>query len=138
MVNVLVVTHGEFGAYVVEAAEEIVGRQENGVRCVGISPRLSVEEVRRRVAAAVRELSGGDGLMVIVDMPGGTPGNVAMPLARSSERVAVLSGLNLYMLVTAFNYRGSAALPALVEKVLAAGRRSIADMKAEFLARRPG
>jgi len=136
MINILVVTHGEFGAYLVEAAEEIVGRQEKGVRCVGISPRLSVDEVRRRVAAAVKELSGGEGVLIAVDMPGGTPGNVAMPIARAEPKVALVGGVNLYMMVTAFNYRGESSFEAFVEKVLAAGRRSIVDMKAQFLARK--
>src|SRR6185436_11950566 len=56
MVNFLIITHGEFGAYLVEAAEEIVGRQGEGVRVVSISSRLSVDEITKRTRALVDEL----------------------------------------------------------------------------------
>ena len=132
MVNFIIVTHGEFGAYLVEAAEEIVGRQKEGVRCVGISPRLGVEEVRARVKAAVDELRGKDGLVIFNDMPGGTPCNVSLPLCKDMHNVSVLAGVNLYMLITAFNSRAELPLKELTEKVLSAGRRSIADLKTKY------
>jgi mannose PTS system EIIA component len=70
VINVIVVTHGQFGAYLVEAAEEIVGAQAEGVRCVSISARMSVAQVRELLSKAVEELMGQDGLIVMVDMPG--------------------------------------------------------------------
>ena len=136
MINIIVVTHGDFGAYLIEAAEEIVGPQDCGVRCVSISARLSIDEVRERLSSAVADLETADGVVVAVDMPGGTPGNVAMPLARSRCKIGVVSGVNLYMLVTAFNYRSGATLEELVERMVAAGKKSISDMKSMFLARR--
>jgi mannose/fructose-specific phosphotransferase system component IIA len=55
---------------------------------------------------------------------------------KDSEKVSVLSGVNLYMLVTAFNHRKSLPLGELAEKVMAAGKKSIADLKAMFLAKK--
>lgn len=133
MINILVVTHGEFGAYLVEAAEGIVGPQGPGVRCVGISPRMPVSEVRDRIRNAIRELQTPAGLVILTDMPGGTPCNVAMPLSKDLAGVAVISGVNLYMLVTAFNHRRGASMEALIEKTLSGGRRAIIDIKAKFL-----
>lgn len=135
MVNLIVVTHGEFGAYLVEAAEEIVGAQESGVRCVSISSRLSVAEVRERLARAMEELRTQDGLIIAVDMPGGTPCNIAMSLAKDDAMTRVICGVNLYMIVTAFSRRRRAGLDELCEAVIAAGKKAILEMKSLLLAR---
>lgn len=135
MVNFIVVTHGEFGAYMVEAAESIVGRQEKGVRALSISPRWSVAEIQERLKRAVRELSGSDGLVVLVDMPGGTPANIAFPLVKDGAGVELLSGVNLYMLVSAFSNRAALPLPKLVDKILADGQKSVRDIRQMFLAK---
>lgn len=135
MVNFIIVTHGEFGAYLVEAAESIVGRQPEGVAVISISARLSVDEVRRRVEEAVRGLAGPDGLIVATDIPGGTPSNVVLPAAKDLDKVAVISGLNLYMMISAFTHRKSLGLEELALKMLADGQRSIKDVKAALMAR---
>jgi PTS system mannose-specific IIA component len=133
MINFVVVTHGEFGAYLVEAAESIVGRQSHGVRVVGISPRLSVPEIRERILKAVKDLSNADGLLLFTDMPGGTPSNLSFPVVKDAQRVEMLSGVNLYMLISAFNNR-DLPLAKLVEKVLADGQKSIRDIRRLFAA----
>jgi PTS system mannose-specific IIA component len=132
MINLLIVTHGEFGAYLLEAAESIIGRQAEGVKALSISSRLSLDEVRVRLEKAVEELLSREGLVLLTDMPGGTPGNLALPLAKSKPNVAIISGLNLYMLISAFKNRKDLALPALVEKIAADGRRSISDVLEAF------
>lgn len=132
MVNILVVTHGEFGAYLIEAAESIVGRQGRGVRAVSISARLSVAEIRERIRRAVRELSGEDGLLLLTDMPGGTPGNLSFPLIKDLPRVEMVSGVNLYMLVAAFGHRERLGLAELLERAIADAQRSIRDMRRLF------
>lgn len=129
MINILVVTHGEFGAYLVEAAEDIVGRQSDGVKVVSLSVRLGMEEMRRRITGAIDELKRADGLVVATDMPGGTPSNLVLPLVKDRANVMVVSGLNLYMLVSAFGRRREASLTDLTARMLADGQRSIRDMK---------
>lgn len=133
MINFIIVTHGEFGAYLVEAAESIVGRQAAGVRVISISSRVSVPEIKARVEKALDGLDGPDGLILFTDMPGGTPSNLAFPLIKDSPRVEMISGVNLYMLVSAFNNRERLALPRLAEKVLADGQKSIRDIRQMFL-----
>jgi mannose/fructose-specific phosphotransferase system component IIA len=135
LINFIVVTHGEFGAYLVEAAESIVGSQAEGVRVVSISSRQSVPEIRERIRAAVKDLQGPEGLIVFADMPGGTPGNLSFPLIKDARAVEMVSGVNLYMLVSAFSHRGELGLPELVEKVIADGQRSIRDIRQMFLAK---
>ncbi len=134
MINFIIVTHGEFGAYLVEAAEGIVGRQEKGVRVVSTSSRQSTAEIKRRIERALAELAGPDGIIVFTDMPGGTPNNLSFPLVRNERRAEMISGVNLYMLISAFGHRGDMAIEQLVEKVVADGQKSIRDVRAMFLA----
>ena len=134
MINFIVVTHGEFGAYLIEAAEGIVGRQDQGVRVIATSSRLSVPEIRVKIARALRELANPDGIIVFTDMPGGTPNNLSFPLIKDAARVEMISGVNLYMLVSAFSQRDRMPLEGLVEKIVADGQKSIRDVRRMFLA----
>lgn len=133
MINFIVVTHGEFGAYLVEAAESIVGRQPSGVRVVATSSRLSVTEIREKIGRALRDLSSNDGIIVFTDMPGGTPNNLAFPLIKDTPRAEMISGVNLYMLVSAFSHRDRLTLERLVDKIVIDGQKSIRDVRAMFL-----
>jgi PTS system mannose-specific IIA component len=137
MVSLLVITHGEFGAYLVEAAEAIVGPQREGVRSLAISPRHSIEEIRGRVRELVEELDGPDGLVVASDMPGGTPTNVALPLISGRPKVFMVSGVNLYMLVGAFGRRAALPPGELAARMVEDGRRSVNDMR-KLLAQQAG
>ena len=128
MINFIIVTHGEFGAYLTEAAESIVGRQENGVRVISISPRVGVAEIRERLRRAICDLQCADGLVLFTDMPGGTPSNLAFPLLKDFRGAEMVSGVNLSMLVSAFGHRGDYALRALVEKVLVDGQKAVCDV----------
>ncbi|MFI5362127.1 MAG: PTS sugar transporter subunit IIA [Elusimicrobiota bacterium] len=133
MINFIIVTHGEFGAYLVEAAEGIVGRQSGGVRAVATSSRLSVPEIKGKISRALRELDNPDGTIVFTDMPGGTPNNLSFPLVKDAPRTEMISGVNLYMLVSAFSGRDRLPLERLVEKICADGQKSIRDVRKTFL-----
>jgi PTS system mannose-specific IIA component len=135
LINFIIVTHGEFGAYLIEAAESIVGRQASGVRAVAISSRLSIPEIRRRLERVLKEMATEDGVVVFTDMPGGTPSNISFPLIQKVGGVALVSGVNLYMLVSAFGQRQHMRLELLVEKIIADGRRSIADLRQMVVSR---
>ena len=119
----------------IEAAEGIVGSQSDGVRALPISSRLSVGEVRARLEEAIEALRGADGIVVATDMPGGTPCNVAMPLVKDLDKIHMVSGVNLYMLIAAFNARKNANAQELADTMVSAGKRSCADVKNLFLAR---
>lgn len=129
MINLIIVTHGEFGAYLVEAAEWIVGGQPDGVAVVSISPRASLETVKKMLREAVTRNISRDGLVFMTDMLGGTPTNIVLPLAQEFPKSAVLCGVNINMLVSAFSYRASMKLEDLVVKILEDGRKAICDVK---------
>lgn len=135
MINLVIVTHGEFGAYLVEAAESIVGRQDQGVRVISISSRVSVAEIKERIKAAIDDLFTPEGLVVFIDMPGGTPANLSFPLIKDRRGVELVGGVNLYMLISAFTHREEPILEKFVEKVVGDGRKSVCDIRQMFLAR---
>lgn len=135
MINLIVVTHGEFGAYLIEAAESIIGLQSLGVRAVSISPRLSIPELRERLGRAIRELASPEGLVVLTDMPGGTAVNLAFPLIKDERAVGMVSGVNLYMLVSAFSHRRRLGLGELIPKIMADAQKSIRDIRQMFVSR---
>ncbi len=129
MVNIIIITHGDFGAYITEAAENIAGPQNEGVKNISVSPKMSLQAVNELVEKAAKEYYSGDGLIFLTDMPGGTPMNVALPLAARLEKAAVICGLNLSMAVSAFANRKSLAFEPLVEKIQNDARRAICEVK---------
>lgn len=132
MVNIVVVTHGEFGAYLLEAAEMILGEQKEGAHVVGISPRMSADKARELVKAAAA--NSQDGVIFLTDILGGTPTMISMPEAKNTEKSAVFCGVNLSMLLCALNYRTKMNFEQLCEKVLNEGKKSVCDVKALFAA----
>ena len=133
MINIIVITHGEFGAYLIEAAEGIVGAQNEGLKNISISPRMSLEKIRSTIEAAIAEMRSDDGLVFLIDMPGGTPMNVVLPLAKDIAKSAVICGVNINMLTSAFAYRGNLDFDGLVAKILADGRKAICEVKSLLL-----
>lgn len=131
MINFLILTHGHFGAYLVEAAEEIAGHQ-NEVEVISILPRQTLEEVREKARQSIEKLSSPEGLILLTDMAGGTPTNIVLPLVKDKTNTAVLSGINLYMLISAFSHRKTMSFEALTQKLIEDGRKSVCDVKSIF------
>ncbi len=133
MINIIVITHGEFGAYLIEAAEGIVGVQAEGLKNVSISPRMTLERVKECAANAIEEMRSDDGLVFLLDMPGGTPMNVVLPLTKDIKKCAVICGVNINMMTSAFAYRRSLDFDALAAKVMEDGRKAICEVKSLLL-----
>jgi mannose/fructose-specific phosphotransferase system component IIA len=133
MINLIVVTHGEFGAYLIEAAESIVGVQHEGLKNISISPRMSLEHVRSAVADAIAKMRSEDGLIFLLDMPGGTPMNIVLPLAKDIAKSAVICGVNINMLTSAFSYRKDLGFTELSGKIMEDGRKAICEVKSLLL-----
>src|SRR5574341_474819 len=96
MVGLVVATHGRLGEELLRTAEEIVGAIP-GARAVCVSAGRPVEEAREELAEAIRAVDEGQGTLVLTDMFGGTPANLALTFLGSS--VEVLTGVNLPMLL---------------------------------------
>lgn len=131
--GIILVTHGELGKMLLEVSRHIVGPQRT-CAAVSLAAHEGLSTVREGILAASREMPEADGFLILVDMAGGTPSNAALSLIGQIP-CEVVSGVNLYMLISAFTNRERLALSALAEKVAQDGRRSINNLKELFEAK---
>jgi len=132
MIGIIIVTHGELGGGLLQSVQSMVGPQDN-VSVVTITPHDSLAEIRGRCEQTCTNCEKGDGVLILTDILGGTSCNASLPLAK--KNVAILTGVNLPMLLSAFVHRKHLKLPELSAKVLEEGQKSLIDAKAMFLKR---
>jgi len=123
MIGLVLVTHGRLACEFRAALEHVVGRQDQ-VATITIDPEDDMEVRRGDILAAVREVDGGDGVVVLTDMFGGTPSNLAISCMAGS-RVEVIAGINLPMLIKLATVRPNLPLEAAVTQAQEAGRKYI-------------
>jgi PTS system mannose-specific IIA component len=134
MVGMLLVTHRRLAQELIATAEMIVGEMEN---CIGLSiePDLSVEDLRQQITEAIDELNGGDGVIMLTDMFGGTPSNLSLSFL-NQEGIEVVTGVNLPMLIKLAHSREDCPVDELARVVKDYGRRSI-SLPTEILSQQP-
>lgn len=128
MISLVLVSHGQLAGDFLRVAEMIAGRQE-AVISLGLAEGESPTLFRKRLREAILSLPPYDGTLVLTDLWGGTPCNVALSLTRECSLgidCAVISGLNLAMLLEALAHREkTAAARALAETASRAGNQDI-------------
>lgn len=97
MIGVVLVTHGRLAEEFRQAVEHVVGPQEQ-FRTVSIGPEDDMEQRRREIVEAVAQTDTGQGVIVLTDMFGGTPSNLAISVMEPG-RIEVIAGMNLPMLI---------------------------------------
>lgn len=124
MVGVVIATHGRLAEELLACAQAITGTLE-AARAVGMTAGSPLEETREALAAAIREVSSGQGVVVLTDMLGGTPSNLALGFL--ADGVEVVTGVNLPMLLKLSTCRAGTATAADVARLLGAyGQKNIA------------
>ncbi len=123
MIGVVVVTHGQLATELVNAAETIVGDQP-GFAAVSIGWHDGVELARDEIAEAIARVDSGSGVIVLTDMFGGTPSNLAITFL-AETRVEVITGVNLPMLLKLAGTRDVADLRELARRIREDGRTGI-------------
>jgi mannose PTS system EIIA component len=123
MIGLILVTHGRLADQFVEAMEHVVGPQES-VATICIGPNDDMEQRRAEIAKAIRAVDTGAGVIILTDLFGGTPSNLAISLL-DSGRVEVIAGINLPMLIRLAGARKSMDVTAAVVAAAAAGRNYI-------------
>lgn len=124
MIGLVIVTHGQLAIELKRAAEHVVGPQEN-LETVCIGPDDDMERRRDDIRAAVKRVDSKSGVILLTDMFGGTPSNLAISML-SEGKVEVLAGVNLPMLIKLAEARQTASLDEAAEKAKEAGQRYIA------------
>lgn len=123
MIGLVIVTHGRLADEFVAAMEHVVGPQKL-VETVCIGPEDNMETRRQDIIAAVAAAEMGDGVIVLTDMFGGTPSNLAISILEEAN-IEVIAGVNLPLLVKLASVRKSADMATAVSEACDAGRKYI-------------
>ena len=123
MIGLVLVTHGRLAAEFVTAMEHVVGPQQ-AVEAICIGPEDDMEARRDDIASAVGRVDDGDGVIILTDLFGGTPSNLAISLM-SAGRIEVIAGINLPMLIRLAGARHTMKVKAAVAAAREAGRKYI-------------
>ena len=124
MIGMVLVTHGRLAAEFVAALEHVVGPQAQ-IAAVCIGPDDDMEQRRQDILRSVAAVDTGDGAVLLTDMFGGTPSNLAISMMER-KGVEVIAGVNLPMLVKLAKVRSSQPLASAVHCAEEAGRKYIA------------
>ena len=123
MIGLILVTHGRLADQFVEAMEHVVGQQD-AIVTVCIGPSDDMEQRRSEIADAIAAVDAGEGVIVLTDLFGGTPSNLAISLLEAG-RVEVIAGINLPMLIRLAGARKTMSVTQAVAAAQQAGRTYI-------------
>lgn len=123
MIGVVLVTHGRLADEFVAAMEHVVGPQSD-VATICIGPDDDMEERRKQILESISKVDGGTGVILLTDMFGGTPSNLAISVIEKAN-VEVIAGANLPMLIKLASVRGDTDLASAAAQAKEAGRKYI-------------
>ncbi|MFO7188737.1 MAG: PTS fructose transporter subunit IIA [Pseudomonadota bacterium] len=126
MVGILIVSHGAFGEALIHCASHVLGKRPLRVRQVGVTVHDDPDLILPVAQELVKQLDEGQGVLVLTDMMGATPSNIATRLYVPGK-VEVLSGASLPMLVRALTYRNE-DLSTVVAKAMSGGHDGIVHL----------
>lgn len=130
MIQIVVATHGGLARELLHTAQIIVGSQSD-LHAICLELHEGIEDLKKKFAGAIR---AGEGCLVLVDMFGGTPSNVALELSQS-QTIQVVTGASLPMLLEAITHRPLLGLEALADFVAKKGQQSIFNANRLFHSR---
>ena len=130
MIGLILVTHGKLADEFVAAMAHVVGQQE-AIAAISIGPEDNMERRRSDIGTAVKQVDSGAGVIILTDLFGGTPSNLAISLLKKGK-VEVIAGINLPMLIRLAKARSCMPLDQAVVAARDAGRNYI-TIASEFL-----
>jgi len=123
MIGLVLVTHGRLAEEFIAATEHVVGPQD-ALRAICIGPDDDMDLRQTEIKEAVAEVNQGKGVVILTDMFGGTPSNLALTLLEKGK-VEVLAGINLPMLIKLASIRKNTALEEAVAEAARSGQKYI-------------
>jgi mannose PTS system EIIA component len=123
MIGLILVTHGRLAEEFLVALEHVVGPQQH-IATICIGPRDNMEDRRREIATAIKTVEQGKGVIILSDLFGGTPSNLAISLLEPG-RIEVIAGVNLPMLIRLDSARKNMDVRSAVAAARDAGRKYI-------------
>jgi mannose PTS system EIIA component len=134
MIGVVVVTHCHLSEELIAAARLVVGEELKQFEAVSIDPSEGSEEIRKKIIAAIRRVDGGQGILILTDMYGGTPSNISLSFLEEGK-IEVITGVNLPMLLKLATYPNDMDLEKLAAFITDYGQRNI-NLASEVLKKR--
>lgn len=123
MIGLVLVTHGSLANEFLLALEHVVGPQEQ-IETVSIGPDDDMEQRRRDILDGIGRVNSGNGTIILTDMFGGTPSNLAISVMEPGL-IEVIAGMNLPMLIKLASVRNDDDMESALEKALESGKRYI-------------
>jgi mannose PTS system EIIA component len=123
MIGLVLVTHGRLASEFIVAMEHVVGPQRQ-IAAICIGPDDDMEQRRSQIAQAIKAVDKGDGVIILTDLFGGTPSNLAISLMKS-DKIEVIAGVNLPMLIRLEGARKTMDVRSAVAAAREAGRKYI-------------
>ena len=129
MIGILIVSHGAFGETLIHSAKHVLGRHPEQMRHMGVALHDDPDKILPRARELLRQVDTGDGVLVLTDMLGATPSNIATRLLEPG-RVEGVAGASLPMLIRALTYRDE-PLAAVVEKAVSGGQEGVVHLTSD-------
>jgi PTS system ascorbate-specific IIA component len=129
MIGMVIIAHGSLGEALIRCASHVLGRAPLHLLALEVTVRDDPDRVHARALELVRQVNQGVGVLVLTDILGATPANIATRLVRPGE-VEAVAGVNLPMLVRALTYRGE-PLATVLEKAVSGGHQGVAHIVPE-------
>jgi len=123
MVGILIVTHGKLAQELVETTRIIVGKSVDHIIPISIGWNDDMADIQKTIAAAIAKVDQGDGVLILTDMFGGTPSNISLSFL--SEKVEIITGVNLPMLIKIINVTDRYGLKELSHLIHEQGKKSV-------------
>lgn len=125
MVGIVLASHGPLSQSIIQSAELICGKNIPQITALLLTGEMSVEDFRNELILAINKVDSGDGVLILVDIPGGTPSNISLQQTMKNKNLEVVSGFNLSMLLEIIMNRENKNLAELTQLAYETGRRSI-------------
>jgi mannose PTS system EIIA component len=127
MIGILIVSHGAFGEALIHCASHVLGKRPLRVRQIGVTVHDDPAAILPQAQELVRALDDGSGVLVLTDILGATPANIATRLL-APGKVEGVSGVSLPMLVRALTYREQ-PLDVVLLKAMSGGREGVVRLE---------
>ncbi|MBT5411177.1 PTS fructose transporter subunit IIA [Methylophilaceae bacterium] len=126
MIGILIVTHGDIGLSLLKSAAQILGKSFNNTNCISVESNHEIHTYKKTINSELLKLNSGKGVLIMSDMYGATPTNILKELV-VANKIEVLTGINLPMLVQALTNRDS-ELKKLISDCLKCGKDSVINL----------
>ena len=123
MIGIVIVTHGRLADEFRSALEHVVGPQKQ-IEAIAIGPEDDIEDCRQAIVSAVGKADSGAGVIILTDMFGGTPSNLAISIMNGAN-IEVIAGINLPMLIKLASVRDTSTLEQAIIQAQDAGRKYV-------------